>query len=57
VLELPIDNVTGCARNHALAGQHFGERLGGPIRADNPEHGEQLLRPSLLIEFKPFPRV
>jgi len=40
VLELPIDNLTGCARNHALAGQHFGERLGGPIRADNPEHGE-----------------
>ena len=36
VLELPTDNVTGCARNHALARQHFGERLGGPIRADNP---------------------
>jgi hypothetical protein len=36
VLELPTDDVTCCARNHALAGQHFGERLGGPIRADNP---------------------
>jgi hypothetical protein len=40
VLELPTDNVAGRARDRALAGQHFGERPGGPVGADDPEHGE-----------------
>jgi hypothetical protein len=37
---LPTNNAAGRARDRAHAGQHFGERLGGPIRADDPEHGK-----------------
>ena len=40
MLELPSDNGGGRARDRALAGQHFGECLGGPVGTDDPEHGE-----------------
>jgi len=44
VLELPTDDVAGRAQDRALAGQHFGERLGGPVAAYDPEHGEAAQR-------------
>src|SRR5260221_10610335 len=40
VLELATDNVAGRTQDRPLAGQHFGERLCGPVGADDPKHGE-----------------
>jgi hypothetical protein len=37
---LLTDDVAGRAQDRALSGQHFGERLGGPVGAYDPEHGE-----------------
>jgi hypothetical protein len=40
MLELVSDDGAGCVQDRALAGRHFGERLCGTVRADDPEHSK-----------------